>query len=117
MNTDILNKVGKENHFKVPEGYFDQLQSNIMSQLSEGEARPITIKKTHRMMPRIITAAASVCLLVCGITAYYHYDNSQKLAKLQQKEYAEYQQMLSDTENASEYIMMDNADIYSCIAY
>ena len=31
----ILKKIGKENHFQTPEGYFEQLTSEVMNRLPE----------------------------------------------------------------------------------
>lgn len=35
---DIIKKCGKENPFKVPEGYFENFTSNLMAQLQTEEA-------------------------------------------------------------------------------
>ncbi len=35
---NILKKIGKENVFHVPEGYFENLTSEVMSRLPEKEA-------------------------------------------------------------------------------
>lgn len=40
----ILKKVGKENGFRVPDGYFENLTSEVMSRLPEKET-PAFIKK------------------------------------------------------------------------
>ena len=34
---NILKKVGRENSFKVPEGYFENLTSEVMGKLPEKE--------------------------------------------------------------------------------
>lgn len=41
---NILKKVGKENGFRVPDGYFENLTSEVMSRLPEKET-PVFIKK------------------------------------------------------------------------
>lgn len=41
---NILKKVGKENAFRVPDGYFDNLTSEVMSRLPEKET-PVFIKR------------------------------------------------------------------------
>ena len=41
---NILKKVGKENVFRVPDGYFENLTSEVMSRLPEKET-PAIIKR------------------------------------------------------------------------
>ena len=49
---DILKKVGKENIFRVPDGYFENLTSEVMSRLPEKET-PAFIKKEPTKWERI----------------------------------------------------------------
>ena len=44
---NILKKVGKENVFRVPDGYFENLTSEVMSRLPEKET-PAIIKREPR---------------------------------------------------------------------
>ena len=45
---NILKKVGKENVFRVPDGYFENLTSEVMSRLPEKET-PAIIKRTYEV--------------------------------------------------------------------
>ena len=49
---NILKKVGKENVFRVPDGYFENLTSEVMSRLPEKET-PAFIKKEPTKWERI----------------------------------------------------------------
>ncbi|MBD9093621.1 MAG: hypothetical protein EGQ20_13980 [Bacteroides oleiciplenus] len=49
---NILKKVGKENIFRVPDGYFENLTSEVMSRLPEKET-PAFIKKEPTKWERI----------------------------------------------------------------
>ena len=49
---NILKKVGKENVFRVPDGYFENLTSEVMSRLPEKET-PVFIKKEPTKWERI----------------------------------------------------------------
>lgn len=49
---NILKKVGKENVFRVPDGYFENLTSEVMSRLPEKEP-PAFIKKEPTKWERI----------------------------------------------------------------
>jgi hypothetical protein len=56
----IMQRVGKENAFRVPDGYFDQLTSEVMSRLPEKEkCVPIRKQSTkwERMKPWVYMAA------------------------------------------------------------
>lgn len=44
----ILKKVGKDNPFTVPEGYFENLTSQVMSKLPEQEKTDFQIKQPTR---------------------------------------------------------------------
>ncbi len=49
---NILKKVGKENVFRVPDGYFENLTSEVMSRLPEKET-PAFIKKEPTKWERV----------------------------------------------------------------
>lgn len=56
----LLKKLGKENSFKVPEGYFENLTSEVMNKLPEKEK--ITFEEEHvstwtRLKPLLYMAA------------------------------------------------------------
>ena len=65
---NILKKVGKENVFRVPDGYFENLTSEVMSRLPEKET-PAIIKreptKWERIKPWVYMTAmfAGFCIL------------------------------------------------------
>jgi hypothetical protein len=44
----ILRKVGTDNHFTVPEGYFENLTSEVMSKLPEKQKSAFTMKEPTR---------------------------------------------------------------------
>ena len=47
---NILNKVGKKNSFKVPEGYFENLTSEVMGKLPEKEGEIyVRSKRIHSL--------------------------------------------------------------------
>lgn len=56
--TNILNKIGKEPGFKVPQGYFDNFKKEMMSKLPEKEikAEPKTTTWLH-LRPFVYMAA------------------------------------------------------------
>lgn len=55
----LLNKIGRDNGMRVPEGYFEELNRHVMSQLPEypqaPKAKPLSIRQ--RIKPYIYMAA------------------------------------------------------------
>ena len=112
----LIEKAGKENPFRVPEGYFDTLASQVMARVDAEGAKPREIHlqakeaRTAWLRP-VLYAAAGVCALLISVTAYQHFSSqSDEAAKEQVAVYAE------DTfEEAADYAMIDNQDIYACL--
>ena len=118
----LIEKVGKENPFRVPEGYFDTLASQIMAKVeAEGvEARDIKTGKEKRAkvvwLRPVLYAAASVCALFISVVAYQSYSD-QGVAAPAQNVVANNQMMMdSYFEEAADYVMLDNQDIYACLS-
>lgn len=119
---NLIEKVGKENPFRVPEGYFDTLASQIMAKVeAEGvEARDIkTGKEKHAKvvwLRPVLYAAASVCALFVSVVAYQSY-SEQGVAAPTQNVVANNQVMMDEYfEEAADYVMLDNQDIYACLS-
>lgn len=118
----LIEKVGKENPFRVPEGYFDTLASQIMAKVeAEGvEARDIKTGKEKRArvvwLRPVLYAAASVCALFVSVVAYQSY-SEQGVAAPTQNVVANNQVMMDEYfEEAADYVMLDNQDIYACLS-
>ncbi len=64
---NILKKVGTENAFRVPEGYFENLTSEVMNRLPEKE-KPAIIKREPTKWERIKAMGIYDCHVCrCGI--------------------------------------------------
>ena len=118
----LIEKVGRENPFRVPEGYFDTLTSQIMAKVdAEGvEARDIKTGKEKRAktvwLRPVLYAAASVCALFISVVAYQNY-SEQGVAAPAQNVVANNQMMTDDYfDEAADYVMLDNQDIYACLS-
>ena len=118
----LIERVGKENPFRVPEGYFDTLTSQIMAKVeAEGvEARDLKTTgkekraKTVWLRP-VLYAAASVCALFISVVAYQSYSD-QGVAAPAQNVVATNQMMMDEYfDEAADYVMIDNQDIYACL--
>ena len=119
----LIERVGKENPFRVPEGYFDTLTSQIMAKVeAEGvEARDIKTVKERRAktvwLRPVLYAAASVCALFISVVAYQHYSDQGVAAPAQNVVADNHQKMMDEYfEEAADYVMIDNQDIYACLA-
>ena len=118
----LIEKVGKENPFKVPEDYFDTLSSQIMAKVEAEGVAPRDIKtakekraKTLWLRP-VLYAAASVCALFISVVAYQSYSD-QGVAAPAQNVVANNQMMMDEYfDEAADYVMLDNQDIYACLS-
>ena len=115
---DILKtSFGKENPFRVPEGYFDTLESRIMNNLPEEKASTRTVAKEIPLWRRLrpyVAAAAFIGVMAGG---YLIYQRHAPEAPLPENDVAG--MMQSDDYNidtAVDYAMLDNEDFYAYIA-
>lgn len=104
----IREKVGQKNPFTVPEGYFDQLTSQVMSQLPERrqKSRVVQLRKWF------YAAACVSAVAVMGLAYHFHQqaDDQAVVASVD-----------SNTDNsyideAADYAMLDNSEIYAYLA-
>ena len=117
----MKERFGKENPFKVPDGYFDHLTERIMENLPEQEVRVIDIRSRQTLwqkMPlRKIAAAVAVVALLGGgsFWALQHEGNSKVVAHAKQHE----QKAVSSEDAAfnemADYAMIDNETIYASL--
>ena len=115
----LIEKVGRENPFRVPEGYFDTLVDQVMERVDASPA-PVVPLSEHK--PRVVWlrpvlyAAASVCALFISVVAYQNY-TEQGVAAPAQNVVANNQMMVDDYfDEAADYVMLDNQDIYACLS-
>lgn len=108
----IEEKVGKRNPFRVPEGYFEGFTAHLMEQLPE-KSQPRA--KSVWLRPWFY-AAACACVLLVSATVWLSLPEKE----IQQAPVAvvdQYQQEQSDAfEEAADYMMLDNDDIYAYLA-
>ena len=117
----LKERFGKQNPFKVPDGYFDHLTEKIMENLPEQEVRVIDIRSRQTLwqkMPlRKIAAAVAVAALLGGGTfwALQHEGDSKMVAHAKQHE----QKAVSSEDAAfnemADYAMIDNETIYASL--
>ena len=113
----IQEHLGKQNPFRVPDGYFDSFADRLMQQLPDKqETKPNQTANTVRLkvLRPILLAAACVCIAIFSVTLYFHQtqetpeqDNVAAVTNTMDEEYMD---------EAADYIMLDNADIYACLS-
>lgn len=117
----LKERFGKENLFKVPEGYFDHLTERIMENLPEQEIRVIDIRSRQTLWQKLplrkIAAAVAVVALLGGgsFWALQHEGDSRMVAHAKQHE----QKAVSSEDAAfnemADYAMIDNETIYASL--
>ncbi len=111
----IRKKCGSDNHFKVPEGYFEQFSTTLMQQLQKEGA--MSTPKVASTRSKLLTfsryaAAAIVCgALFAGTLFYFTSYTDETIA--QQVAPAEESYSWDDTytEDALDYAMVSNHEI------
>lgn len=117
----LKERFGKENPFKVPDGYFDHLTERIMENLPEQEIRVIDIRSRQTLWQKLplrkIAAAVAVVALLGGgsFWALQHEGDSKMVAHAKQHE----QKAVSSEDAAfnemADYAMIDNETIYASL--
>lgn len=128
LEEQLLSEFGNRRPFKSPDGYFDNLETRIMSQITakETEANEETqiSKKGNttsfkRLRPLMI-AASFIGLIIIGATTMHFFQSNEQLQ--QNNEIAATptaKEESADTEyldEAVEYMMLDKDDVYAYLA-
>ena len=66
-DTELKKKIGKENPFKVPEGYFENIVPEIMKQLPEAEAQESVEITMWERVKHWVYMVAMFCGLMFGL--------------------------------------------------
>lgn len=112
----LKEKAGRENPFKVPEGYFDTFAEQLMAKLPEREADVVAIQKKPQRQQRHVLWYAAACIAAVLLSSVIYIsvpetsaDSAEPAAGLHAYKSA------SDTyvEQAADYAMVDNSDIYA----
>jgi hypothetical protein len=114
----LIERVGKENPFRVPEGYFDTLKAEVMARVDVSPLPVIPAEKKKakvvRLRPIYYAVAASVCALFISVAAYVSFDRSSVDPTVQQA--VAQQDSYDSFDAAADYIMVDNEAIYACLS-
>ncbi|WP_036895906.1 hypothetical protein [Prevotella sp. S7 MS 2] len=117
QDEDILKrKYGKATGFRAPDGYFDQLASDVMSKIQEPQqAAVVSLKRrVHRRVNSIIAAAA--CVGVVGIALWTYLSKSEQTPTVPSEHWiANVNAGEISADEVVDYTMMDNEAIYASL--
>lgn len=116
----LKSRIGKQNPFRVPEGYFDSFAEQMMEKLPEQDARTVVMAKPHRSraVRTVLYAAACLCLAVLGTVIYWHKLSVQNVDS-GSTPVAVHSATNADAayvDAVADYAMMDNTDIYAYLS-
>lgn len=107
---EIIKKCGKENPFRVPEGYFENFTQEMMDLLPEQTEQPLTLKVTlwERVKPLLYLAAMFAGMMLCVRYLVIGEEQNQELPT------ATFSETFSDQEIETivNYTMMDDYTLY-----
>lgn len=127
LEEKLLSEYGNKRPFKLPEGYFDNLDEQIISQIVEvkddtNNHEKVNIKPIRRFHPLLI-AASFVGLIVVGVASinlFQQYQSAEKVEakvnKLMMQPTSQKKIDSSEMEEAEEYMMIDQDDMYNYLA-
>ena len=120
-NKNILAKLKKNrNPFLVPDNYFEDFSKKIMENLPADENDNIIHLDSHRCSLRlkIISVAACFLLILGGAGIFFHSSsgNNSKLPESASSKAVKLSSRDKYIEQATDYAMMDNQDIYACLS-
>ena len=101
---------GRKNPFRVPEGYFDSFADKLMEQLPENQNRARAVPMRRWWL------YAAACLLVAVVSAVVWFSQQPSMAVEQPSHVANVVTTDDYLEEAADYMMVDNQDIYACLS-
>lgn len=108
----IRRKCGSDNHFNVPEGYFEQFGTHLMQQISEQEKK--NSSRTTPLWRSIVqySAAAVACgALFVSALSYFSSQTEETVAQQTAPIEDSYYWEDSYSEDALDYAMVSNHEI------
>lgn len=126
---DMLKRIVRNEPFRVPDGYFDNLSERIMAKIPEPaiEGQPRTSHAILSFVPKHFAAfaAAACAAVVIAISATLAWQRSEGSLAVQQQpntvatnHHPQTKQEAADAiiDECADYTMMDNDDIYAYVS-
>lgn len=113
----MKRKLDIQEHFIVPEGYFDNITEQIMDKLPEQDFQPMKIQRRKAYLPKVSAAAAAVMLLLIATTSIFLKQQSATDSNSQVSDIAEIDPVNGryTVEDAADCAMIDKLTIYEMI--
>lgn len=125
-STNHLQKeYGTQRPFTVPENYFSELSSRVMAQIPTEEQKEAVVEVKPRRATlrylRPLAAAMTIGVVLVGFLAYHEFDGGQGKQALPSSHLAQGAHEASassedDFDQAADYIMIDESDMYAYLA-
>jgi hypothetical protein len=115
----IKMRCGKENPFRVPQGYFDDFATKLMAQLPEKEEKVIKLvpkhNRWHTLRPMLYIAAC-ICAAIFSVTLVMKHNSHEQNNGVNTARMEIQQNSSNDyVDEAVDYAMIDNHEIYACV--
>lgn len=117
----LKKKFGRENHFAVPDGYFDNFADKLMESLPESDARVINMRAEswwHRLpMRKMAACLGTVVVLSAGGVFYANHTCKKQIpvAKAAPANITTPSQESDTFDQMVDYTMLDNQAIYASL--
>lgn len=125
-STNHLQKeYGTQRPFTVPENYFSELSSRVMAQIPTEEQKEAVVEVKPRRATlrylRPLAAAMTIGVVLVGFLAYHEFDGGQGKQALPSSHLAQGAHEASassedDFDQAADYFMIDESDMYAYLA-
>ena len=116
MTDEQIERLRKEQVFKVPDGYFENFTQRMMSQIPKEET---VIRPQRKSLRRPMWAAASVAVLIAGASALFFFSKDKENAASQVAILSEGNTETISSEElqaTADYMMIDSDEIYAYLA-
>lgn len=119
----LVSMFGRESHFSVPEGYFQNITQTVIDRLPKDEVRVLEMHSSflHRMPVRKIAAVVSALTVIAGTILYASLSSRNAVPTIAHAEKGE--PVIETAEDGcygtfdevADYTMLDNEQIYSSL--
>ncbi|MBO1362757.1 hypothetical protein JHU38_03015 [Prevotella sp. A2931] len=110
----ILKQFGRMNRFKVPEGYFDHLSEEILSNLPDESVKSVAMKPIARPSYRWLKVAMLVGVVSASSLLGLRYMSTDSPDDFGAGAYS-HNAAYSIIDEIADYTMMDNEEIYASL--
>lgn len=110
----IARKFGKDNHFRVPDGYFNDLEKQVMSEISDipSEQKAVISSRKKSVLRTLIPYSAAACIVAAIAGATVYLSTSDKSTTSIGNSTAQYYSQDVEMDMMADYAMLSSDDFY-----